>query len=86
LIIIIENPIEKRRSHFEQQSVRLIRTEWTAGLSHPISFQGLEVQNIIDENEVVVLLPEAVRFIMDLDEKEEALQVSRPYLYICPLP
>jgi hypothetical protein len=56
--------------------VRLIRTGWTAGLSQPISFQGLEVQKIITKNEVVVPLPEAVRFIMDLDEKEEALQVS----------
>jgi hypothetical protein len=38
--------------------------------------QNLEVQEVISENEVVVLLPEAVRFIMDLDKKEEALQVE----------
>ncbi|RDL35216.1 uncharacterized protein BP5553_07147 [Venustampulla echinocandica] len=73
LIIIIENPMEQRKSHFEQELVRFVRTEWTTGLSQPISFQGLEVQRVINENEVVVLLPEAVRFIMDLDE-EEALQ------------
>jgi hypothetical protein len=76
LVIIIENPTKQRKSHFEQQLVRLIRTGWTAELSQPISFQGLEVQEVITENEVVVLLPEAVRFIMDLDEKEEALQVG----------
>jgi hypothetical protein len=32
IITIIENP-EQRKSHFEQQLVRLVRTEWTAGLS-----------------------------------------------------
>ncbi len=74
LIMIIENP-QQRNSHFEQQLVRLVRTGETAGLSQPVSFQGLEVQKVLTEDEVVVLLPEAVRFIMDLDEKEEALQV-----------
>jgi hypothetical protein len=84
LIIIIESPTKQLNSHFEQQSVRLIRTGWTAGLSRAISFQGLTVQSVINENEVVVLLPEAVRFIMDLDEKEEALQVSQSLLsYFC---
>jgi len=79
LILIIENPIKpsrQRNPHFEQQLVRLIRTGWTAGLSHSVSFEGLEVQEVITENEVVVLFPEAIRFIMDLDEKEEALRVS----------
>ena len=81
LIIIIENPIKQRKSHFEEQLVRLVRTEWTAGLGRPIGFQGLKVQKVISENEVVVLLSEAVRFIMDLDEKEEALQVSLVFLF-----
>lgn len=76
MIIIIENPNEPRNSHFEQQLVRLIRTGWMDGLNNPINFQGLEVQKVITENEVVALLPEAVRFIMYLDEKEEALKVS----------
>jgi len=62
LIIIIENPTEQRKSHFEQQLVRLIQTGWTAGLSQPINFQSLEVQEVIADNEVIVLLPEAVRF------------------------
>lgn len=84
LIIIIEN-IQQRTRNFDQQLVRLIRTEWTAGLSQVISFQGLDVQKAINENEVVVLLPDAIRFVMDLDEKEETLQVSRPFLYIFPL-
>jgi hypothetical protein len=84
IITIIENP-EQRKSHFEQQLVRLVRTEWTAGLSQPISFQGLETQKVINENEVLVLLPEAVRFIMDLEEREQALQVSRLFLYVSPL-
>jgi hypothetical protein len=85
LIIIIENPIAQRKSHFEQQLVRLIRTEWTAGLSQPISFRGLDIQRVINENELVILLPEAVRFIMDLDKREEALQVSQLFPHISPL-
>jgi hypothetical protein len=50
---------------FEQQLVRLVRTEWTAGDSQPVSFQDLEIQKVINKNEVVVLLPEAFCFIMD---------------------
>lgn len=76
LIIIIESPTKQLNSHFELQKVRLIRTGWTVGLSQPIDFQGLQVQEVINDNEVVVLLPEAVRFIMDIDDKEESLQVS----------
>ena len=76
LIVIIENPIARRTSHFEEQLVRLVRTAWTAGFSQPINFQGLEVQEVISHDKVLVLLPKAVRFIMDVDEKEAELQVS----------
>jgi hypothetical protein len=54
-------------------------------VNQPISFQGLETQKVINENEVLVLLPEAVRFIMDLDGREQALQVSQLFLYVSPL-
>lgn len=85
LIVIMEHSNEQRKPHFEQLLVRLVRTEWTAGLNQPISFQGLEVQKVVGENEVVVLLPEAIRFIMDLGEKDEALQTSQAFLNMSPL-
>lgn len=75
--MIIENSASKWHPDFEHQLVRLVRTEWSAGLSQPITFEGLDTEKVIDENEVVVLLPEAIRFVIDLDEKEESLQVSR---------
>jgi hypothetical protein len=70
LIIILDHSTEQRKSHLEQQLVCLVRTSWVAGVGQPVSFQGLEIQQPISD-EVVVLLLEAVRFVMKLDEHED---------------
>jgi hypothetical protein len=55
----------------------LVRTGVTSGLSQPVTFDGLTVLDKISEDEVVTTLPEAVRFVMALDRREEALLEKR---------
>jgi hypothetical protein len=79
LIIVINKRIDeptpskpKIEPDFAKQEVRLVRTGVTTGLTQPITFAGLSVLEEINENEVVTTLPEAIRFVMQLDEREEA--------------
>jgi hypothetical protein len=75
LIIVIDTKYED--TDFDKQEVRLIRTGITTGLSGPITFDSLTILETIDENEIVTTLPEAVRFVMDLDRREETLLEKR---------
>jgi hypothetical protein len=77
LIIVIDKRNPRNEPNFEKQEVRLVRTGATTGLRQPIAFDGLTVLDKINENEVVTTLPEAVRFVMDLDGREEALLEKR---------
>ena len=77
LIIIIAKELPEEATNFDQLEVRLVRTGFKEGLSQPITFDGLTTLRTIDENEVIATLPEAIRFIMHLDEREEALAPKR---------
>jgi hypothetical protein len=77
LIIIIAKNLPEEACNFEELEVRLVRTRVTEGLSQRITFDGLTALCIIDENEIITTLPEAVRFIIDLDQREEAFVPKR---------
>lgn len=77
LIIIIDKRLPEQDHDFEKQEVKLVRTGVTSGLSQPVTFDGLTVLDKISEDEVVTTLPEAVRFVMALDRREEALLEKR---------
>ncbi|KAE9378902.1 hypothetical protein N431DRAFT_450828 [Stipitochalara longipes BDJ] len=84
LVIIIDKRIYKSSSEtgehkdFMKQDVRLVLTGPTAGLSQPITFNdGLAIINRINEHEVITSFSEAIRFVMELDQREEALLKKR---------
>lgn len=77
LIMVIEKQIPEDEPNFELQRVKLVRTGYTTGLIHPITFEGLSILEKINEDEVVATLPEAYQYLMDLDRREGALQETR---------
>jgi len=58
-------------SRFKGQPARLILTSSTSRLSQTVSFDNLSILKKVNKNEVVVLLPEAICFILNLDRREE---------------
>ena len=77
LIIIIDKEFPDEETDFDQLEVRLVRTGLKEGLSQPITFDGLAALRTINENEVLITLPEAIRFIMHLDQREEVFAPKR---------
>lgn len=77
LIIVIDKRISETETDFDKQEVRLVLTGFSTGLSRAIDFENLTVLKTINENEVVTTLPEAVRFVMHLDRREEVLAERR---------
>jgi len=70
LFMIIEKQIPENETNFEMQKVRLVHTGCTTGLIYPITFEGLDILEKINENEVVTTLPKAYQFVMGLDQME----------------
>jgi len=84
LIIIIDkrvyrsNPETGEEKDFMKQEVRLVLTGPTPDLSQPISFDnGLSMIERVNEYEVITSFSEAIRFVMELDQREEALLEKR---------
>jgi hypothetical protein len=77
LFMVIEKQIPENETNFELQKVRLVRTGYTTGLIYPITFEGLDILEKINEDEVVTTLPKAYRFVMDLDQMEGTWKEKR---------
>lgn len=77
LFMIIEKQIPENETNFELQKVRLVRTGYTTGLIYPITFEGLDILEKINENEVVTTLPKAYRFVVGLDQMEGTWKEKR---------
>jgi len=59
----------------------MVKTGVTAGLSEEISFSSIEAENFqgnVNSNEVVTSVAVAVRFIMELDERECKTETRDP--------
>jgi hypothetical protein len=60
---------------FAHLEIRLVHTGNTDGLSQPITLDeaaGLNITRRINENEVEVTLAQAIRFVIDMDRREDA--------------
>jgi hypothetical protein len=66
-----------RNREFQETTGSLGTFGETAGLTAPITFEGLTLLEQINGNEVVTTLPEVVRFIMWLDERGDAAGEER---------
>lgn len=70
LFMIIEDQMPENENNLEMQKVRLVRTGYTDGLRHPITFANLDIQEAINADEVVVTLQAAFCFVMELERME----------------